>query len=153
MLVVAEGQRGQALVEFALVLPLILLVILGVFDFGSAYNQKNDLNSLANQAARYAEVNACAPCSSGQKIGDYVPTTADTNTLKTSMSITFCLPNGTNNVGDPLQVTASAPFSWLGGVKGLPVGTITISSTVTTRILQKPPDSHGNTWYTAAGSC
>jgi Flp pilus assembly protein TadG len=150
-----KNQRGQALVEFALILPILLAIIVAVFDFGSAFNQKNDLNFLANEAARYAEVNACAPCTGSQKIGDYVQSSADTKALSQSMSISFCLPDGTNNVGDPIQVTASAPFNWLGVLKGsgLPGGPITIRSTVTTRILAQPPDDNGKTWYSAASSC
>ena len=55
-------RSGQALVEFALVVPLILAIVLGIVDFGRAYNYKNDVTSLANQAARLAEVNSCAVC-------------------------------------------------------------------------------------------
>jgi hypothetical protein len=150
------NQRGQALVEFALILPILLAVILGVFDFGSALNQKNDLNFMANTAARYAEVNACNPCTGSQKIEDYVKSTADTTALKNSMTISMCLPKGLpEHVGDPLQVTVTAPYNWLGVLKssGLPGGTITIKAIVTTRILQLPPDSNGKTWYTAASTC
>jgi Flp pilus assembly protein TadG len=143
------------MVEFALILPILLAIIIGIFQFGVAYNQKNDLNFLANSAARYASVNACAPCTGTQKIPDYVTSTSDNAHLQSTMSITFCLPSGTNSVGDPLKVTAQAPFNWLGVLSGsgLPHGTITLKATVTTRILQKPPDSNGNTWYSAAVSC
>jgi Flp pilus assembly protein TadG len=131
------------MVEFALILPILLAIIIGIFQFGVAYNQKNDLNFLANAAVRYASVNACAPCNAADganAIRNYVKSTADNNNLRTGMSITFCLPSGTNNVGDPVQVTASAPFNWLGVLSGsgLPHGTINLKSTVTTRILQHP---------------
>jgi Flp pilus assembly protein TadG len=43
-----KSQRGQALVEFALILPILLAVMIGIFDFGGAYNQKNNLSFLAN---------------------------------------------------------------------------------------------------------
>lgn len=152
-----KSQRGQALVEFALILPILLAVIIGVFDFGAAYNQKNDQNFLVNQAARYASVNACTPCSSGQSIAAYVKTTADTSHLRSGVThITFCLPplsgGGTNDgsVGMPLQVTVTSPFNWLGVLAGtgLPGGTITIEATVTTRILQQ---SDGTLY--SAGAC
>ena len=57
-----RSSRGQSLVEFAIILPVILLVVLGIIDFGRAYNYKNDQTSLANQAVRYAEVNNCPAC-------------------------------------------------------------------------------------------
>ena len=60
-----RSSRGQSLVEFAIVLPVILLIVLGIIDFGRAYNYKNDETSLANQALRYAEVNDCPGCAPG----------------------------------------------------------------------------------------
>ena len=53
----AADERGVALVEFALVLPLILLLLFGMIDFGKAFNYWNDETHLANEAARYAVVN------------------------------------------------------------------------------------------------
>jgi len=150
-----KSEQGQTLVEFALILPILLVLVIGVFDFGSAFNSKNDLNFLANTAARYAEVNSCAPCGKGQTIADYVKSTADTSQLNGSLTISFCLPalsGGTANdgsVGNPLQVSASAPFNWFAvNLPGLPTGQLLggLTSTVTVRILQK---SDG-TLYTAA---
>src|SRR5438477_12288654 len=86
-----KSEQGQTLVEFALVLPILLVIVIGVFDFGSAFNSKNDLNFLANTAARFAEVNSCAPCG-GQTIANYVKSTADTSQLNGSLPISFCLP-------------------------------------------------------------
>ncbi len=140
---ILKNQRGQALVEFALILPILLAVIIGVFDFGSAYNQKNDQNFLVNQAARYASVNSCKPCAGGQTIAAYVKSTADTSHLQgSSTHIDYCLPavagGNDGSVGMPLQITVTSPFEWLGVLAstGLPGGTITIRATVTTRILQ-----------------
>jgi uncharacterized protein (UPF0333 family) len=144
----AKRQEGQVMVEFALVLPILLAIVFGIFDFGKAYNYQNDLTFLANQAARYAEVNACAPCN-GQKIGDYVVGTADTNELKDNATISFCLPNGTSNVGDPLKVTAAYTYNWLSFMQGLGLPTTTqLHATVTVRIMQAPD----GTLY-SAGSC
>ena len=50
------GERGQAMVEFALVLPLLLLLIFGIFDFGRAINYWIDATHMSNEAARYAAV-------------------------------------------------------------------------------------------------
>src|SRR5688572_3840437 len=43
-----RNQRGQATVEFALILPLLLLLVLGVIEFGKAWN----LAQMATDAVR-----------------------------------------------------------------------------------------------------
>ena len=55
------------MIEFALVLPLLLLLLLGIVDFGTAFNYQNDEANLANQAIRYADVNACAACAANSR--------------------------------------------------------------------------------------
>src|ERR1700751_2296201 len=76
------NQRGAALVEFVLVLPLVLLILFGMVDFGKAFNYWNDETHLANEAARQAVVNSCPQCTSGQKINDWIRTEADSAELQ-----------------------------------------------------------------------
>jgi hypothetical protein len=49
-------EDGQATVEFAIVVPLLLLLIVGIFEFGKAFNYWISLNHLANEGARWAAV-------------------------------------------------------------------------------------------------
>lgn len=49
--------RGQALVEFALVFPLIVLLLFGVFDLGRAIYSYNTIANAARLGARIAAVN------------------------------------------------------------------------------------------------
>jgi len=51
--------RGAALVELALVLPLLLVVVFGMLDFGKAFNEWIDETHLANDGARLAAVSYC----------------------------------------------------------------------------------------------
>jgi hypothetical protein len=51
--------RGTALVEMALVLPLLLLLLFGMIDFGKAFNEWIDETHLANEGARLAAVSYC----------------------------------------------------------------------------------------------
>jgi len=51
-----KNQKGQALVETALVLPLLLLLVMGLFEFGRAMYIKNTLNNAARAGARAAVV-------------------------------------------------------------------------------------------------
>jgi hypothetical protein len=48
--------RGQALVEFALVIPLVILLFMGLFDFGRAIFAYNSLSNAAREGARLAIV-------------------------------------------------------------------------------------------------
>jgi Flp pilus assembly protein TadG len=51
-----RSERGQALAEFALVLPLILLFIAGIVEMGRAWNIKQAVTDAAREGARYAVV-------------------------------------------------------------------------------------------------
>ena len=50
---VERGERGVALVEFALVLPLLAMLMLGTFSGGIAYNRKITMTNAVREAARY----------------------------------------------------------------------------------------------------
>ena len=47
------AQKGQSLLEFAAVLPLMLLIAFGVTEFGRAYYQYNTLSKAIRDGARY----------------------------------------------------------------------------------------------------
>ena len=49
-------ERGQALAEFALVLPLILFFIASILEFGRAWNIKQAVTDAAREGARYTVV-------------------------------------------------------------------------------------------------
>ena len=48
--------RGQSLVEFALVLPMFLLLLIGVTEFGRAWMTRNILTGASREAVRIAAV-------------------------------------------------------------------------------------------------
>ena len=52
-----KRRRGQALVEFALVVPILLLVLIALFDLGRAVFAYNTLTNAAREGARLAIVN------------------------------------------------------------------------------------------------
>jgi Flp pilus assembly protein TadG len=54
-------RRGQALVEFALIIPLFLLLLVGIFDLGRAVFAFNTLTNAAREGARIAIVNQYEP--------------------------------------------------------------------------------------------
>jgi hypothetical protein len=54
-----RDERGTALAELALVMPILLVLLLGMVDLGKAFNEWLDENHLANLGARLAAVNYC----------------------------------------------------------------------------------------------
>jgi Flp pilus assembly protein TadG len=52
------GNAGNAVIEFALVFPLLLLVVFGISEFGRALRTVQALNSAAREGARLAAVTA-----------------------------------------------------------------------------------------------
>lgn len=51
-----KSEKGQALVEFALVLPILLMLLCGIIDFGWLYYNQITLNNAAREGARYAVI-------------------------------------------------------------------------------------------------
>jgi Flp pilus assembly protein TadG len=137
------SERGQALVELALTLPLLLLVALGAIEFGKAFNYWIDSTHIANEGARWVVV-AKLPGVAGkpttiQQYKDYVKSQADTQELRDITNVLICFPNGTAN-GNPVTVRVTSNYDILDFVKA---GTVPISSSATMRIEQ--PQAFGGT--------
>jgi Flp pilus assembly protein TadG len=158
------GERGQATVEFALILPALLLLILGMLDFGKAFNYWIDETHMANEAARWATVNVLpdpaftgvnASCSSATiPLGCEIKKQADTGDLQNGtgsvaapgVCFTFSFPNptgpnGTPQAGDAVKVDASSTYNWLSFLSGSVLGlgaTKQITGSATMRLEQNP---------------
>ncbi len=50
----ADRERGAAVVEFAIVLPLLILLVFGIIEFSIAYNREQGLHAAAREGARVA---------------------------------------------------------------------------------------------------
>jgi len=64
--VLRRSEDGQAVVELAVVLPVLLILVLGIVDFGRAVNYWNNQTHLANLAARYAAVGSTGGICNGK---------------------------------------------------------------------------------------
>ena len=51
-----RGERGQSMVEYALVLPILLLLLLGIMEFGIGVFNYNTIANAAREGARYGIV-------------------------------------------------------------------------------------------------
>ena len=75
-----RGERGQAIVELALTLPLLLLVVLGVFDFGLMFERFEVVTNAAREGARLGVLPDYTTAQAETHAGNYltfggVPTT------------------------------------------------------------------------------
>ena len=67
----ARGDEGAALVEFALVLPIFMAIVMGLFTGGLAYNHKQDITAAVREAGRFGatlpmgQCSVSSPCSGG----------------------------------------------------------------------------------------
>lgn len=136
------------MVEFALVLPVLLVLLLGMLDFGKAFNYWIDQTHLANEGARWAAVNKNP---GGGTLQQYVRSQANTPELRDGgtasvagpIQICITFPNGTSQVGDPVRVTASTTYNWLpflGSRLGIAQTTMTASATMR---LEAAPSVYG----------
>jgi Flp pilus assembly protein TadG len=67
-----RDQRGQAVVEFAIVLPILMLLVLGIIFFGRYENDSSQATSLAELGARDAAIDYGIPYSvNGSTAGTY----------------------------------------------------------------------------------
>ena len=53
-----NSESGQDMVEFALILPIFLLMLCGIIDYGWVMSCQNELTNAAGEAARYAAIYA-----------------------------------------------------------------------------------------------
>lgn len=98
-----RSEDGQAVIEFALVLPLLVAFILLVADMGRLFNAYNDLNQMAADGARRAAVgNFTTPAA-------FRDANADTGVTRSATVSVPTYSGGTCKVGDTVTITAVVP--------------------------------------------
>lgn len=111
----AKEEHAQSLVEFALILPLILLIVTGVFDLARAVWQENTLAYAAREGTRYAVVHGststtpigpCTNCSNAT-----VLTVVQNASIGVpGITIVIDYPDGNNDRNSRITLDARAPF-------------------------------------------
>jgi Flp pilus assembly protein TadG len=134
-----RNERGAALAELALVMPVLLLLLLGMLDFGKAFREWLEEQHLANEGARLAAVDYCpsptqadcgwaakaCPTSGTQCLAWYIWSQARSQLgtdraaspyapAQNAAQACISYPNGsTTQVGDPVEVEVKAVYQWL----------------------------------------
>ena len=117
----ARDEGAQSLVEFALLLPLFLLIVTGIFDVGRAVWQENSLAYAAREGTRYAIVHgsggspAVGPCTNclnpaTNNLGNIVSAVTTNAVGVYNIDVTIDYPDGDNQRNHRVTVDATAPF-------------------------------------------
>jgi Flp pilus assembly protein TadG len=121
-----SSERGQELVEFALLLPLLLLLLFGIIEFGIAVLAYNTISNVGREVARYGVVNP-AP----NDINTYIDRTVGTDPgverwttgiNPDALTITYTLSSAEPNPFRTLNVTVTYEYRFITGPVILAVG-------------------------------
>jgi len=111
-----KSHKGQTIVEFAMILPLLLIMILGVIDFGILLYNKAVITNASREAVRYGIV-LRNPKYTLVEVQTYA-TSYCLNHMITfggsgSPTATATLPDGNQNFGSRLSVQVNFSYTWL----------------------------------------
>ena len=88
-----KGQRGNALIEFALAFTVLATLFTGVFKFGYTFYLYNSLVSGVRAGARYAAQKSYVP-GSGSTAGNPIPSSTFVNAVKNMTVYGTAAPTG-----------------------------------------------------------
>lgn len=122
---ITRGSRGQSLIEFVLMMPILMIMIFGIIDFGMGLRSYISLTNATREGARFAAV--------GNPAGAY-PTDCDGTTSTSSIgrvcvtmeglglsnlnSVSVSYPNG-NAPGNSVIVAADYTYNFITPLGGL----------------------------------
>ena len=114
-------EDGQALPEFALVLPILAVVLFAMIAFGKAFNYWNDATHISAEGARYAAVNGKPFPTDPASLQAQLLNQGDTNELRNGgtdaladgAEVCIDFPDGTAQRGHPVRVTMTFTYSWI----------------------------------------
>ncbi len=122
-----RNQRGQAMTEFAIVLPVLALIIFAIIQLGVLFNNYVSLTDSVRAGARVAAVSRLTPDPTGLAIQKVKDASGDLDATKVVVTVA----SGWNH-GDDVKVTATYPYSI--NLFGLIVKSGVITSTTTERV-------------------
>jgi len=124
-----RSERGQAIVEFAFVVPLLIVLVLGITQVAITYNHYLTVTDAARVGARDAAVGRFSDVTPADIQQSVIAAAADLD--PTQLQVTATNPNW-NQSGSDVTVTVSYPYSI--DVMGVIVASGTIHSTITERV-------------------
>jgi len=121
------SQRGQAMTEFALALPILALLLFAVIQFGIVFNNYVTLTDATRAGARKAAVGRRLPNPTSTVITAVRNSATDLKQSKLGVTV-----SSSWQAGDDVNVTATYPYTI--SLLGMVVKSGNLSSTTTERV-------------------
>jgi Flp pilus assembly protein TadG len=102
-----RSQRGAELVEFALTFPLLLLVVLGIMDFGFLFQQYEVVTNAAREGARIAVLPGYSAADVEARVEQYLATGGLSRTPTTTV-----LPPAAVSIGGACMTLTSVTVAY-----------------------------------------
>jgi Flp pilus assembly protein TadG len=120
-----KSEKGQSLVEFALVLPLLVLLLFGIIDFARVFHVYLTMDHAGREAARAASI--------GNDAAE-IKNTAVNDAASIGLTADRVVINGSLNSGTDVKITITYPINFLTPVIGDIVGSFNLTDTTTMRV-------------------
>ena len=122
-----KSEKGQSLVEFALVLPVLILLLFGIIDFSRILHASLTMDHAGREAARAASIG---------KTDTEVNATAVNNASSISLPADKVVisPTGTKDSGSNVTITITYPVNFLTPVVGDLIRPLTFTNTTVMRV-------------------
>jgi len=105
-----RNQRGAALLETAVTLPLVLLVSVSIFEFGRAYQTWQVLTNAAREGARLAVLEGQTDAQVTSTVRNYLTGGRLTNAASASILVVRNVPFGATTAS---RITVNYPFQFM----------------------------------------
>ena len=143
-----KSERGAELIEFALIFPLLLLVLLGIIDFGFLFQRYEVLTNATREGARMAVLPNYTGADVRSRVCQYLltsgvptagcPGTAPTNPVVTVADVPIAIGGGVTPVqAKSVSLAYSHNFMFIGPIVGLMGGSWTNAKTITTTAIMR----------------
>jgi len=142
-----KSERGAELIEFALIFPLLLLVLLGIVDFGFLFQRYEVLTNATREGARLASLpgytdddvkrRVCEFLISGGIATTGCPGTSPTNPVVTVTNQSINMGAGTPLQAKRVQLAYNHNFMFIGPIIGLMGGSWSSAKTITTAAIMR----------------
>jgi Flp pilus assembly protein TadG len=124
---IGRREEGQALVEFALVAPILFLILFGIVQFGIAFKHSIALTDAVRTGARKATVSRTLADPQGSTKAAVLGAASDLDPAKVNVTVTSSWTPGAN-------VTVTATYPYAINILGIVVASGDLHSATTERV-------------------